>query len=169
MKYSLALVKVAEDWVRQHGLIDYGGGQLQDFIKVLGIDDKTYRRWMIEKEEFKTAIERAKDDYKKTLTHDLHETLAMAAKGYEKEVTETEYRPNPKDDSKPIITKMKRKRLIFEPNVGAAIFLITNLDPEHYQNRQNIAAALKSSDEREMTEDEINAEIERLEKLEKKE
>ena len=155
--------------MRQHGLIDYGGGQLQDFIKVLGIDDKTYRRWMIEKEEFKTAIERAKDDYKKTLTHDLHETLAMAAKGYEKEVTETEYRPNPKDDSKPIITKMKRKRLIFEPNVGAAIFLITNLDPEHYQNRQNIAAALKSSDEREMTEDEINAEIERLEKLEKKE
>lgn len=169
MKYSLALVKTAEEWVRQHGLIDYGGGQLQDFIKVLGIDDKTYRRWMIEKEEFKTAIERAKDDYKKTLTHDLHETLAMAAKGYEKEVTETEYRPNPKDDSKPIITKMKRKKLIFEPNVGAAIFLITNLDPEHYQNRQNIAAALKSSDEREMTEDEINAEIERLEKLEKKE
>jgi hypothetical protein len=169
MKYSLALVKTAEEWVRQHGLIDYGGGQLQDFIKVLGIDDKTYRRWMIEKEEFKTAIERAKDDYKKTLTHDLHETLAMAAKGYEKEVTETEYRPNPKDDSKPIITKMKRKRLIFEPNVGAAIFLITNLDPEHYQNRQNIAAALKSSDEREMTEDEINAEIERFEKLEKKE
>lgn len=155
--------------MRQHGLIDYGGGQLQDFIKVLGIDDKTYRRWMIEKEEFKTAIERAKDDYKKTLTHDLHETLAMAAKGYEKEVTETEYRPNPKDDSKPIITKMKRKRLIFEPNVGAAIFLITNLDPEHYQNRRNIAAALKSSDEREMTEEEINAEIERLEKLEKKE
>ena len=169
MKYSLALFKMAEDWVRQHGLIDYGGGQLQDFIKVLGIDDKTYRRWMIEKEEFKTAIERAKDDYKKTLTHDLHETLAMAAKGYEKEVTETEYRPNPKDDSKPIITKMKRKRLIFEPNVGAAIFLITNLDPEHYQNRQNIAAALKSSDEKDMTEDEINAEIERLEKLEKKE
>lgn len=169
MKYSLALVKVAEDWVRQHGLIDYGGGQLQDFIKVLGIDDKTYRRWMIEKDEFKTAIERAKEDYKKTLTHNLHETLAMAAMGYEKEVTETEYRPNPKDDSKPIITKMKRKRLIFEPNVGAAIFLITNLDPEHYQNRQNIAAALKSSDEKDMTEDEINAEIERLEKLEKKE
>ena len=73
MKYSLALVKTAEDWVRQHGLIDYGGGQLQDFIKVLGIDDKTYRRWMIEKEDFKTAIERAKEDYKKTLTHDLQE------------------------------------------------------------------------------------------------
>lgn len=169
MKYSIALVQTAERWVKEHGLIDYGGGQLQDFIKVLGIDDKTYRRWMNEKDEFKAAVERAKDEYKKNLVHDLHETLAMVAKGYEKDVTETEYKPNPSDDNKPIITKMKKKRIIFEPNVGAAIFLLTNLDPEHYQNRQSSNVALRSSDEKEMSLEEINAEIARLEKMETKE
>lgn len=169
MKYTLALVQRAEEWVKKHGLMDYGGGQLQDFIKELGIDDKTYRRWMKEKDDFRTAIEKAKEEFKKSLVHELHETLAMVAKGYEKEVTETEYRPNPKDETKPIITKMKRKKIIFEPNVGAGIFLITNLDPEHYQNRQNSSIAVKTSEEKEMTEEEINAEIERLEKLESKE
>ena len=59
--------------------------------------------------------------------------------------------------------------MIFEPNVGAAIFLITNLDPEHYQNRQNSNIALKAkADDKEMTMEEINAELERLEKMEKK-
>jgi len=170
MKYTPTIVRMAEEWVREHGLIDYGGGQLQDFCKHLGIDDKTYRRWMLEKEDFKLSVEKAKDDYKKSLTHDLHETLAMVAKGYEKEITETEYRPNPKNPDQPSITKLKKKRVIFEPNVGAAIFLITNLDPEHYQNRLNGNIAVKSSTgEKDMTLDEINAEIERLEKLEKKE
>lgn len=168
MKKSAALFQKAEEWIRKHGLIDYGGGQLQDFCKELGINDKTYRRWLIEEEEFKKAIERAKEFFKQSLTHKLHDTLSMVATGYEREETETEYRPNPKDPNKPTITKMKKKKVFYQPNVGAAIFLITNLDPEHYQNKQSSNVTLKDETEKEMTIDEINAEIERLKKIDTK-
>ena len=63
---------------------------------------------------------------------------------------------------------MKRKKIHVQPNIGAAIFLLTNLDPEHYQNRQRNDIMLKKDDEKPMTLDEINAEIARLEKLEDK-
>ena len=169
MKYSKQLVSEVEKWVTEHGLIDYGGGQLQDFCAHLGINDKTYRRWLVEQEDFKMAIERAKEKYKKSLVHDLHKTLAAVAKGGEGEEVTTEYRPNPKDPNKPTITKMVKKKVIIPPNVGAAIFLLTNLDPEHYQNKQRNDVVLKGSDEKEMTLEEINKEIERLSKIETKE
>lgn len=168
MKYTAELLKRADEWVRKNGLIDYGGGQLQDFCTELGINDKTYRRWLVEKDDFKQTIDKAKEFYKQSLTHELHETLSMVAKGYDKEETETEYRPNPKDPNKPTITKMKKKKVFYQPNVGAAIFLITNLDPEHYQNRQSNNLTLKDDTEKEMTLDEVKAEIERLKKIETK-
>ena len=58
------------------------------------------------------------------------------------------------------------ERVVVPPNVGAAIFLLTNLDPEHYQNRQQSNITLKNDEEREMTLEEINAEIARIEKIE---
>lgn len=169
MKYGNAINKIAEEWVSEHGLIEYGGGQLQDFNAHLGINDKTYRRWLDEQPDFKAAIERGRATFKKLLTHQLHETLSMAATGYEREETETEYVPNPQDPTTPTIKKLKKKKVFYQPNVGAAIFLITNLDSEHYQNRQKNDITLKGNDEKEMTLEEINAEIARLEKLETKE
>ena len=68
-----------------------------------------------------------------------------------------------------IKTKFKKKTVYYQPNVGAAIFLLTNLDPEHYQNKQNGEFILKNKDDKKMSIDEINAEIERLKKLENNE
>lgn len=169
MKKSASLFQRAEEWISRHGLIEYGGAQLQDFCKELGINDKTYRRWLNEEDGFKKAIEKGREVFRLNLAHDLHETLAKVAKGSEHEETTTEYRPNPKNPDKPTITKMVKKKIVIQPNVGAAIFLLTNLDPEHYQNRQKSDITLKPSGEKEMTIDEINKEIERLSKIETKE
>jgi hypothetical protein len=169
MKKSVSLFQRAEEWISKHGLIEYGGAQLQDFCKELGINDKTYRRWLNEEDDFKKAIEKGREVFRLSLAHDLHETLAKVAKGSEHEETTTEYRPNPKNPDKPTIMKMVKKKIVIQPNVGAAIFLLTNLDPEHYQNRQKSDIILKPSGEKEMTIDEINKEIERLSKLETKE
>ncbi len=169
MKKSASLFKRAEQWIKEHGLIDYGGGQLQDFCAELGINDRTYRRWLVEEEGFRQAIERGREAYKKSLTYELHETLSMTAAGYEREEIETEYRPNPNDPNKPTITKMKKKKVYYQPNIGAAIFLLTNLDPAHYQNKQNNSVTLRDDTEKEMTLDAINQEIERLNKIETKE
>lgn len=166
-KYSTSKLAEIEEWISEHGLIEYGGAKLKDFCKEMGINDKTYRNWL-KKDDFKETIKRGREVFKTNLTNDLAASLAMVAKGYEREETETEYKPNATNPNLPHITKMKKKKVYFQPNVGAAIFLLTNLDPEHYQQRQRIDNVLKK-DDKDMTLDEINAEIERLEKLDKQE
>ena len=165
-KYNAAKIEECEAWVAAHGLIDYGGAKLKEFVREMGIDEKTYRLWMKGKPQFKEAIERAKEVFKQNLTHDLAISLSKAAKGYEHEETEQEYRVGA--DGQPTPFKMKRKKIHVQPNIGAAIFLLTNLDPEHYQNRLRNDITLKKDDEKPMTLDEINAEIARLEKFEDK-
>ena len=167
MKYSASKLAEIEGWISEYGLIDYGGAKLKDFCREMGINDKTYRNWL-KKEDFRETIKRAKEVFKSNLSHDLAASLAMVAKGYEREETETEYRPNANNPNMSHITKMKKKKVYFQPNVGAAIFLLTNIDPEHYQQRQRIDNVIKK-DDKDMTIDEINAEIERLEKLDKQE
>lgn len=169
MKFTDKLLEEAEKWVAEHGLLEYGGGQVQDFCAHLAINDRTYRRWLTERDEFRKAIERGRQIFKANLVQQLHETLAEAAKGGEHEEVTTEYRPNPKDDDKPMVVKMTKKKTFVPPNVGAAIFLLTNLDPVHYQNKQKNDITISSHEEDGMTLDEINKEIERLQKTENKE
>lgn len=166
-KYSAAKVAQCEEWVKQHGLMEYGGAMLKEFCEEMDIDNKTYYKWMQVKDEFREAINRAKEHFKSKLTHELTVSLAEAAKGYEREETETEYIPNPNGSNSPIIRKMKKKHVHYQPNVAAAIFLLINLDPEHYQNRQRSDMVIKKDEEKQMTIEEINAEIARLEKLDK--
>lgn len=169
MKWGTQVVQETEKWISENGLMEHGGAKLNDFIKAIGITTRCYYRWLEEKPEFKDAIERGKAEFKSRLTTDLVASLAMVAKGYEREETEKEYKPDPKNPEKPIQTKFKKKKVFYQPNVGAAIFLLTNLDPEHYQNRQKGDIVLRTDDEKKMSIDEINAEIERLKKLENNE
>ena len=45
-KYNTAKIEECEAWVATHGLIDYGGAKLKEFVREMGIDEKTYRLWM---------------------------------------------------------------------------------------------------------------------------
>ncbi len=165
MKLTNKIIQQTEEWISANGLMDYGGAKLGEFIKTIGISYKSYYRWMGDYPEFKAAIESGKAEFKARLTTDLAASLAMVAKGYEREETEKEFKPNPKNPKEPIQTKFKKKKVWYQPNVGAAIFLLTNLDPEHYQNKQNGEIILKNKDDKKMSLDEINKEIERLQKL----
>lgn len=165
-KYNSEKVAQCEEWIRQHGLMEYGGAMLREFCKAMDIDNKTYYRWLQEYDEFKEAVNRAKEAFKSQLTQDLAISLAEAAKGYEREETETELAPG-HDGGEPVVRRIKRKTVYYQPNVAAAIFLLTNLDPEHFQNRQRGDIVIKKPEEKEMTLEEINAEIARLSKLDK--
>lgn len=168
-KYNQRKTQECEEWVSLHGLMEYGGAMVKEFCAHMGIDYKTYKNWL-QRDEFRVAVERGKEAFKSKLTHDLSVSLAEAAKGYEREEVVMEYRQDPQNKEKPIITGMRKKKVFYKPDVGAAIFLLTNLDPEHYQNKQRNDVTLKQvDDEREMSIDEINAEIERLSKLESRE
>lgn len=131
-KYSPEIVKRCADWVRKNGLIDYGGARLADFIAFLGIDQKTYYNWS-KKSEFSDAIKKAKEEFRESLETDLVKSLAMAAKGYEWEQAITEYMD---DGGRPKIKKQTKRTMRESPNVGAAIFLLTNIAPERWKNKQ---------------------------------
>ena len=171
-KYSQTKIKECEEWIMEHGLMDYGGAKLKDFLAAMGIHHKCYYLWL-QKDEFRAAVERAKLYFKEHLCRDLVQSLADAAKGGERETTEEhiEYRQNPADHTRPIIHRksVKKSKVFVKPDVAAAIFLLCNLDPEHYQNSQrNDITIKKPTDANEaMTDEEIAAEIERLEKLQK--
>ena len=45
-KYNAVKIEECEAWVAAHGLIDYGGAKLKEFVREMGIDEKTYRLWM---------------------------------------------------------------------------------------------------------------------------
>lgn len=144
-KYNKDMVQACADWVRENGLIDHGGATLTDFCRAMGIDDQTYYRW-IGKVEFAEAIKKAKEAFRESLEKDIVKSLANAAKGYEYDQVTTEYTDV---NGKPRIKKQVKKNVRVEPNVGAAIFLLTNLAPERWKNRQQ--QEVKVSDVKPMT------------------
>lgn len=132
-KYNKYMVQACADWVRENGLIDYGGATLRDFCRAMGIDDMSYYNWM-KRSEFSEAIKKAKEAFRESLEKDIVQSLANAAKGYEYTQTTTEYTDV---NGKPRVKKQVKKNIRVEPNVGAAIFLLTNIAPERWKNRQN--------------------------------
>ena len=133
-KYNKDMVQACADWVRENGLIDYGGATLRDFCRAMGIDDMSYYNWM-KRSEFSEAIKKAKEEFRGAIEKDIVQSLANSAKGYEYTQTTTEYTSV---NGKPSIKKQVKKNIRVEPNVGAAIFLLTNIAPQRWKNRQDI-------------------------------
>lgn len=144
-KYGKEMIKACANWVRENGLIDFGGATLTDFCKAMNIDNMSYYRWL-SKSEFAEAIKKAKEAFREGLEKDIVKSLANAAKGYEYDQVTTEYTDV---NGKPRIKKQVKKNVRVEPNVGAAIFLLTNLAPERWKNRQQ--QEVKMSDVKPMT------------------
>lgn len=132
-KFSDEMVQQCSDWVRENGLMEYGGAKLKDFCKHFGISDETYYNWM-DNLDFLDAIKKAKDDFKNGLERRIVSSMANAAIGYEYEQTSTEYYVEGK---KKKIKKEVKKNIRVEPNIGAGIFLLTNLAPDRWKNKQN--------------------------------
>lgn len=155
-KYNKDMVQACADWVRKNGLIDYGGATLTDFCNAMRIDNKTYYAWK-NKAEFSEAIKKAKESFRGSLEKDIVKSLANAAKGYEYEQYTTEYTDV---NGKPKIKKQVKKNIRVEPNVGAAVFLLTNIAPERWKNRQN--QEVNISNEKPMSVDEAKKIINEL-------
>lgn len=132
-KFSEEMIRECAEWVRENGLMDYGGAKLMEFCENFRIDNKTYYAWM-RNADFSEAIKKAKDDFKNSIKHDIVMSLAKAAKGYDYEEVRTEYQYV---KGKPQIKRQTTTRKDVAPNVGAAIFLLTNVDPETWKNRRS--------------------------------
>lgn len=154
-------IQECANWVRENGLMEYGGAKLKEFCSYFHIDDKTYYKWM-QKSEFSEAIKKAKDDFKNSIEHDIVVSLAKAAKGYEYEEVKTEYQDV---NGRPQIKRQTKTKKHVEPNVGAGIFILTNIAPQTWQNKQRNDIAVKKEEDADMTREQILDELKRLEEL----
>lgn len=133
-KYSIALAKECAEWVMENGLREYGGASVKEFCARFGISDHTYENWMNQRPEFAEMIAAAKAVYKAGLERRIVRSLGRVAVGFDWKQTSTEKTVD--TDGKEHVRKVTEKNMKELPNVGAAVFLLTNLAPERWKNRQ---------------------------------
>lgn len=132
IKLNDDLINDITRWVRENGLKDNGGATITSLCRHFGIAEMTFGRWM-QKKTFADAINSAKQHFEDNLERDLVQSLARAAKGYTYVKRKTEYTSD--KDGNPVIKKQTTEDVDVQPNVGAAIFLLTNIAHERWQNK----------------------------------
>lgn len=141
-KLTSELLAEITKWVRENGLIEYGGATLVTLCRTFGVSDRTFHRWL-KRKEFADAIAEAKQHFADNLERDLVQSLAKAAKGYSYVKRKTEYTSD--KEGRPVIKKQTTEDVDVQPNVGAAIFLLTNIAPERWVNKQQTQTDLQGS------------------------
>lgn len=137
-KYTIEKVKECCDWVEEHGLIDNYGATLKEFCAAMGIDKHTYYSWL-KKSTFSTSIKEAHQRWRHKAPLEIYNKLLHKARGYDRQLTKTKtFERNGK-----MITETITETHHYPPDTGAAIFLLTNLDPENFKNRNTTESNIK--------------------------
>lgn len=149
-KYNDDMLKRCAEWVSVNGLYPQQcGAPIKQFCEAMGIGDDAYYEWMRTKPEFADAIKKAQAAFREDTTTQVVNALKRKALGYEYVAERKEAAPrktviyDPKTGKKAreeqgelTTVKAVRETVVIPPDTGAAIFLLTNLDPEHWKNRQ---------------------------------
>lgn len=130
------------------------GALVRDFCKAMGISERTYNRWL-EKSELSEAITRAREVFRQNTVRTVENALVKRASGYEftKERAEKASRKTVEYDPKtgkkvreyygePQVVAMSKETIQVAPDVDAAKFVLTNMEPERWKQRQDITAAI---------------------------
>ena len=142
VKRTTELTERILKWVRENGLKDKGGATIASLCRHFGIAEMTFGRWM-KRKDFADAINSAKQYFADNLERDLVASLAKSAKGYSYVKRKTEYTSD--KNGSPVIKKQTTEDVDVPPNVGAAIFLLTNIAPDRWQNKIQQQADINGS------------------------
>lgn len=128
------------------------GALVKDFCKAMGISERTYTNWL-KVSEFSEAITRARDVFHQTTVRNVENALVKRASGYEytKERAEKASRKTVEFDpltgkkvreyyGEPQLVAMSKETIQVAPDVDAAKFVLTNMEPERWRQKQEIAA-----------------------------
>lgn len=152
MKLNAAKIQECAAWVELNGLHPQPcGAKIKVFCEAMGISDETWRRWQ-RNVAFVDAISRARDLFATQTVREVENALVRAAKGIDFEKTRQEMRTAKVvvEDLDPATGKVIRRttttemrpykaakeRVYYPPDVRAAQFVLTNLAPEVWKNRQ---------------------------------
>ena len=143
--------KIAEcaAWVEQNGLHPQPcGATIKDFCAAMGITERTWTNWQ-KISAFSDAIKRAREVFRVTTIRDVENALVKAARGVDftkiKEEAKAEvikeYDPKTGKKVKEYTGELKtikatRETMYYPPDIKAAIFVLTNLAPDTWKNKQ---------------------------------
>lgn len=140
-KLSLDLINTIYNWVCVNGLVDDYGATKKSLCDAIAISDETLRRWENGNGELNVAlmdsIKNAKKIFRLNRNKAVVNSLFKRATGYTARRTKTEMKPK---NGQPQIAKQIVEEYDVPPDTGAAIFILTNTDPDNWQNKQNIVA-----------------------------
>lgn len=101
--------------------------------KKAGIGEETFYGWQREKTEFSEAIKAAKKEFLRNQYKDAVQSLYKRATGYDVEEPEITYGDK---DGKPYIKQKKVRTKHIPADPQALKFLLTNLYPDEWQDKQ---------------------------------
>lgn len=132
-EYNTAMAKYCDEIVQEIcGYIRDGDTQEAAYEKA-GIGKETFYGWMREKTDFSDAIRAAKKDFLRNQYKDAVQSLYKRATGYDVEEPEITYGDK---DGKPYIKQKKVRTKHIPADPQALKFLLTNLYPDDWQDRQ---------------------------------
>ena len=132
-EYNTAMAKYCDEIVQEIcGYIRDGDTQEAAYEKA-GIGKETFYGWMREKTDFSDAIRAAKKDFLRNQYKDAVQSLYKRATGYDVEEPEITYGDK---DGKPYIKQKKVRTKHIPADPQALKFLLTNLYPDDWQDKQ---------------------------------
>ena len=161
MKLTAEMKKHIREFVELNGLYpQHCGSPLKDLLKAVGIDWHTFKRWE-ENTDFADLLSRARATFAQQSEIEIVNALKRAALGIEftEETSEAtaqvirEYDPKTGKKVKEYTTdklvpkKAKRKTVVIPPSVEAGKFMLKNLAPERWKDKQEIGGGLSLTDE----------------------
>lgn len=149
MKLNAAKIEEAEAWVRKNGLHPQAcGATIRDFCAAMGIDQATYHRWD-KIASFASAITRAREVFHTTTVREVENALVKAARGLDFTREKSEARAEKVIEYDPVtgkkvreymgdpkVIKATRETMYYPPNVEAAKFVLTNMEPDKWKAKQ---------------------------------
>jgi len=135
-KYSKRIVKKICD------LIESDSYTIPEICQSVGIVESTYHEWKLKHSEFSEALKKAQETRTAYFVAEAKKSLLKKIQGYSVDETKTVFvnsNKEVKEGEKPE-AKIKEKTITkkyYQPDTTAIIFMLTNGEPENFQNKQS--------------------------------
>lgn len=117
----------------------------KELSQIVGIDEDTFINWKKTHSDFSDAYENAKQRLREKRLVQCSRSLSKLINGFESEEERTEYIKG--DNGKPVIRAQYVVKKHVAPSLGAIIHYQSNMDPEHWKNKQRFELTGKDGDE----------------------
>lgn len=134
------------EWIREYGLRKYGGASVKMLEDTFLLPRGSWLKYVSENPEFAAEVELAIEDYRASVEPVVVKSLFNMARGYDyiQETEEEKFDGN----GNLIGSSRKKRNYHVPPNVVAGIFLLTNLAPERWKQKQQQEISVASNEEK---------------------